>query len=429
MTRKALFIAAFDSQLKWCARIRDELALRGFTSQVIVPEIRSALSPAQISDAGFTDVDTASWPELLEVALNSDVVVCSLSGPIAKSFCFELAERLGDHTGSSPVVVTGWVGVIIEKIVAGYLDRCGSDVVVVNAVADLDLFCDAAERLALPTANLLLAGLPFLSAAPTPQRTGPIRRVLFADQPTVPGGERERLYVYRQLLAYARRHPEREVLLKPRHRLGEDTFHRMRHHPEDLLRDETWPSNFRIDYTPISESLPRVDLLLTLSSTACLEALAAGCRVGLVLDLGVHERHGNQVFLDSGLLRSFAQLEDDDIGTPDRTWFRSYFFDRERSATELIADRVEELLASGERPSRAVWSSAYFISAARAHDAITPDVGMTEARQTPYGSMALRRRQLRHGPVRGTLAHLSSALLPPILNQPLRLVTRRTGSR
>ena len=261
------------------------------------------------------------------------------------------------------MVVTGWVGVIIEKITAGYLDRVGSDVVAVNGVDDLEHFVTVAQQLELDPGNLLLSGLPILGSTATPPHDGPVRRVLFADQPTVPGPAPERRYLYRRLIDYAYAHPEREVLLKPRHRIGEDTFHRMVHHPENLLVGVDRPPNFRIDYTPISELLPSIDLLLTMSSTAALEAVGSGCRVGLVLDLGVHERYGNHVFLASGLLRTFDQLIADDLGTPDRFWLGGYFFDRPGTATQQIADRVETLLATGERPSKRIWASAYFRSA------------------------------------------------------------------
>lgn len=425
--RQALFVAAFDSQLKWCGRIRDEFAERGFATRVVVPDVRSALSPAQIRDAGFAAVDRLTWRELVQLAVASDVVVCGLSGPATRAFCFALTAQMREHAGQQPVVITGWVGIIIEKLVAGYLDRCGSDVVAVNSVGDLGLFTDAGQRLALPSGNLLLTGLPFLSANPRPPRPGPIRRVLFADQPTVPGSAPERLYLYQKLAAYARRHPEREVLLKPRHRLGEGTFHRILHHPEDLLRAEPLPDNFRIDYSPVSQLLPTVDLLLTVSSTASLEALDAGARVGLVLDLGVHERYGNHVFLDSGLLRTFADIEQDRLGSPDPDWFASYFFSRTRTAGQLIADRAEELLHTGHRPSREVWRSAYYLSAAEAHRVLTPDLGSGTPQARPYGSAMLRQRTARHGPVRGTLAHLSSALVPPILRPSLRSVAAHTG--
>ena len=426
--RTALFLAAFDSQLKWCGQIQREFVRRGYSTQVIVPDIRSALSEAQIRDAGFDGVERASWDELLRMAISSDVVVCGLSGPPTRTLCFALAEQEAAGEQVRPVVITGWVGIIIEKLVAGYLDRCGSDLVAVNSALDLALFRNAAQRLSVPDGNLALTGLPFLSLSPSPLRSDPIRRVLFADQPTVPDDRGERLYVYRQLLRYAERHPDREVLLKPRHRPDEDTFHRMRHHPEDLLANAVRPANFQIDYTPISEILPTIDLLLTMSSTACLEALDSGCRVGLVLDLGIHERYGNQVFLDSGLLRTFSEIGDDDIGTPDPQWFSSFFFDRQGTAAALVADRAEELLSTGYRPSREVWASAYFRSAASAHRALNNGLGRKG--RTPWTQaqqLDLQKWQRRHGPVRGTLAHVATELLPPVLTRSLRRLVRRTG--
>jgi hypothetical protein len=368
----------------------------------VVPDVRSALSAGQIAAAGFEGVEPVTWTGLVERALGSDAVVCGLSGPFTLRFTVDLATRATDR-GLTPVVVTGWVGVVIEKITAGYLDRVGSDIVAVNCVDDLEHFVSVAQQLELSPNNLLLSGLPILGSSAAPQRPGPIRRVLFADQPTVPGSASERLYLYRRLVEYASAHPEREVLLKPRHRPDEDTFHTMKHHPEDLLAGAERPPNFRIDYTPISELLPQVDLLLTMSSTACLEAVGAGCRVGLVLDLGVHERYGNHAFLDSGLLRTFDQLIADDVGTPGRAWQGSYFFDRPGTATEQIVDRVERLLASGERPSREIWSSAYFTSTAR---------------------------YLRGTPVPGTAPHrgrgaLVRDLVPPVVLRRAQRIRRR----
>ena len=231
--------------------------------------------------------------------------------------------------------------------------------------------------------------------------------MLFADQPTVPGPASERLHLYRRLIDYAYAHPEREVLLKPRHRPGEGTFHTMKHHPEDLLAGVDRPPNFRIDYTAISEILPDVDLLLTMSSTACLEAVGRGCRVGLVLDLGVHERYGNHVFLASGLLRTFDQLIADDIGIPNRSWLGSYYFDRPGTASQQIAARVEKLLATGERPSRQIQESAYFTSTA------------AYLRTTPVPGDAGRRG-------RSTLVR---DLVPPLLMRRGRRLTRRAARR
>lgn len=398
--RRALYVAAFDSQLKWCARIRDELEQRGFGTEVVRPDSRSALSPQQIADAGFTDVPVVSGDELLRRALAADVVVCSLQGPATQSLLFALAEALEGTAKPGPVVVTGWVGIIIEKMTAGYLARCGSDVVAVNSVADAEHFRHAARHLQIPADNLLLAGLPFLSTSPSPPTSTTIKRLLVADQPTVPDRAPEREHLYAGALAYARAHPDREVLLKPRHRPDEDTFHRMRFHPEVLLGGHELPSNFRIDYTPIATLLPSVDLLVTVSSTACLEALDHGCRVALVLDLGVHERYGNHVFLESGLLRTWEQITADDLGTPEPDWLASYFFPRDRTSTQAIGDRVEALLTSDERPGAGVRASAYFRSA-QALDRSRPA-------QEPSATRSGRRLRPRD-------------FVPPVLHRPVRV--------
>ncbi|WP_239106110.1 DUF6716 putative glycosyltransferase [Streptomyces sp. SID8014] len=410
--RTALLVAAFDSQLKWCARIQRELESRGFACRVVVPDLRAALSAQQIADAGVSSVETMAWDDVIVRSLEADVVVSGLSGPLTKRLSIELSALAPRLDGPGPVVVSGWVGIIIEKITAGYLDRCGTDVVAVNSAHDAAHFRDAARWLGLPDGNLLVSGLPLVSATPQPPRQGSIRRVLFADQPTVPTSQAERGYLYHQLIEYARAHPERSVRLKPRHRPGEDTFHRMKHHPEDLLRGIELPANFQIDYTPVDVALAEVDLLITMSSTACLEAIDRGSRVALVLDLGVHERYGNQVFLDSGLLRTFRQITDDRIGAPAPAWRDGYFHGAARTGTEVIADRVEELLASGERPSRAVWETDYFRGAVASHLATAAAL---VPRQSP-----LARRRLKHGPVKGTLSHVAYNGLPPVVRRPLK---------
>jgi hypothetical protein len=220
------------------------------------------------------------------------------------------------------------------------------------------------------------------------------------------------------LIDYALAHPDREVVLKPRHRIGEDTYHRMRHHPETLLAGTEFPANFSIDYTPISEQLPTVDLLITVSSTACLEALDHGSRVALVLDLGVHERYGNHVFLDSGLLRTWQQMIADDIGEPEPDWLDSFFFRGPAAnvgsghSTQTIVDRVEKLLASGERPSRAVWGAEYFRSIARVQQTFRD----ARTNTTPASRARL---------IRGTASRAARELLPPVISRRLRAVARR----
>jgi hypothetical protein len=169
------------------------------------------------------------------------------------------------------------------------------------------------------------------------------------------------------------------------------------------------PVNFRIDYTSIQDQLATTDLLITMSSTASLEALNRGCRVALVLDLGIHERHGNQVFLHSGLLRTFSQIRRDDIGIADPHWLGSYFPGLRRSSREIIADRIDQLLLSGERPAVSVWETEYFRSAARFRG---------ESSDAPAGRLRVKaweRRRAVHGPLLGSALHVAHSVSPPLI--------------
>lgn len=430
--RRAIFAAAFDSQLKWCARIREELESRGVVCRIVVPNIRSALSNQQIADAGISRVERLTWQEMMHVAFSSDIFISALSGPSTKRIAIELRTRSQENGLRHPVLVSGWVGVIIEKLVAGYLDRCACDVVAVNSQEDWDRFHVVAEHLKIPTDNMVLSGLPFVPNAIAPQRTGPVKTVMFADQPTVPEAAWERLYVYRRLMDYARAHPDRRVILKPRHRPGEDTFHQMEHHPEDLLKKDTFPTNFEISYEPISKVLPDIDLMLTMSSTAALEAVADGCRVGFILDLGVHEKYGNQVFLNSDLLRTFDALIADDVGTPNTQWVDAFFPRLHETPAKIIVDRAMALVEADARPSEAVWATSYFEGASRFHyagdplrDEIKKLRGKKRAAKKPVNGF--QKRLNGYGPVRRTVVKWGDILLPDAVAKPIDRALRKVG--
>ena len=363
--RKAILVAAFDSQLKWAGTIRRALQDQGFDCQVIVPsDIRHAVSDGQLTDYAGTTVQYHPWDELVRRSFEVDAVVLAIQGPHVSRFTHDVFDTVTRTGQRPPVTVSGWVGVIIEKITAGYLERYATDVVAVNSRTDLRTFQAVADSLELPTGNLLLSGLPLLTGGyHPPAMDAPIRTVLFADQPTVPNKAADRLYLYEQLIAYARAHPDRKVVLKPRHRPGEDTFHKMDFHPEALLKGLPRPANFAIDYTPISQRLADLDLMLTVSSTAALEAVGAGVRTAFIADLDVREQLGNHIFLESGLLRTFDQVRQDEIGTPDPRWIDDYFFTTDgRSPAEQIAIRTRELVEDPARTTSPAWATPFFAS-------------------------------------------------------------------
>jgi hypothetical protein len=439
-TRTAILVAAFDSQLKWAGTIRRALESRGFACRVIVPsDIRHAISDGQRADYSGQAVAYMPWTELVTASLQVDVVVLAMHGPLVRRFCHDLFDAVELEDTVPPATISGWVGVIIEKIIAGYLDRYAADIVAVNSQSNLATFKAVARSLDLPADNLVLSGLPLLSGQrrEMPIDT-PIKTVMFADQPTVPQTRADRLYIYQRLLAYAQAHPDRLVVLKPRHRIGEDTFHRMKFHPEVLLSGVRKPPNFSIDYTPIGDRLADLDLMLTVSSTAALESVGAGVRTALIADLDVREQLGNHIFLDSGLLRTFDQLERDDIGVPAKSWFEDYFFDNHGvTPAQLLADRALELAQRTDRDRPQAWDTALFASQ---HELFTyrnqaadgtPVMGDRAGRARavaqwllPYGiQRQLRQAWARRNAVRQQEeAQMTEAALDPSERQPSQVV-------
>ena len=389
---RVLLVANFDSGLKYVGRLADAFAALGAEPDIRVPttEVPHKLGADQVAAATDRPVRYEPWDAIVRAAVGSDVVVPVFEGPTVERFIREVHEAAGPRM---PVVGTGYVGMVLYDVIGGYLSRSLADVVAVNSRTDLAEFARAARGLGMPEENLLLTGLALLPATPAPLRSGPIGTLLFADQPTVPRRVADRTYLWDRLLGYARRHPDRRVLLRPRHRPGEDTFHTMEHSPVAWAATRSLPANLVIEHAPIGTLIPASDLLLTVSSTAALEAVAAGTRVAFVADW-VNDAALNPRLLPSGLLRRFDDIEVDRIGTPDPEWLDDVFPATEGQApAERFAARLLAV-AAGDAPRvhAAMWDSS-FHTGRRATDAAITVRTLPQRRYTPrrVAAGALRR--------------------------------------
>ncbi len=235
-----------------------------------------------------------------------------------------------------PVVVTGYVGVVYEKLTDGLLLRHGADLVLANSPFDADRFRAVYEGVGADAGSVAECALPFLegTAAPAPAETGdgPFT-VVFAVQPSVPAGRADRAYLLRRAVQHALRHPEREVLIKLRSKPGEHTTHIEELPYQKLVRklpggrdgaNGGLPPNCRLVYGHMGEILDRArhtgGLLVTVSSTAALESLHRGVPTAVLTDLGVREALGNHYFTGSGCLASWDELDDGLLPEADEKW-------------------------------------------------------------------------------------------------------------
>lgn len=291
---------------------------------------RATPTPRQLQEVG---VHADSLREVTAVEFlrtmgqeSYDVLVLALVGGGVQAVLHGL-KRVWEGKGERPVVVTGYVGVVYEKLADGLLLRHGADLVLANSRQDAERFRAVYEGVGADASAVTEVALPFLGGEPYAGEPGPSTEqegrpytVVFAAQPSVPDNRRDRTYLLNRLIQHARRHPEREVLLKLRSKPGEHTTHIEELPYQKLVQRLEPPANFRLVYGNMGEVLDRTDLLVTISSTAALESLHRRIPTVVLTDLGVRETLGNHHFVGSGCLASWDQLDEGHRPAPDEEW-------------------------------------------------------------------------------------------------------------
>ncbi|MET9758334.1 DUF6716 putative glycosyltransferase [Streptomyces sp. NPDC006372] len=274
-----------------------------------------------------------------------DILVLALVGGGVQAMLHGL-KRAWENRTSRPVVVTGYVGVVYEKLADGLLLRHGADLVLANSRQDADRFRAVYEGVGADATSVTEVALPFLGGAAYEGEHDPFT-VVFAAQPSVPENRKDRTYLLNRLVQHARKHPEREVLLKLRSKPGEHTTHIEELPYQKLVQRLDPPANFQLVYGNMGEVLDRTDLLVTVSSTAALESLHRRVPTVVLTDLGVREALGNHHFVGSGCLASWDQLDAGHRPVPDEEWVARQGVAAEgpyESAFDAARERIAKLL-------------------------------------------------------------------------------------
>ncbi|MFD3650131.1 DUF6716 putative glycosyltransferase [Streptomyces cyaneofuscatus] len=366
--RPALRVAVLadsDTRWKWGAltarrltAAADERGARPVEVSGLLLRGRATPTPRQLAEVGEVGIEAEKVREVTAVEFlhtvrdeRYDVVVLALVGGGVQAMLHGLAAL---DLPRRPVIVTGYVGVVYEKLADGLLLRHGADVVLANSAHDAERFRAVYEGVGADASAVTEAALPFLGGAPYRAEEGR-DTVVFAAQPSVPASRADRAYLLRRLVEHARLHPRREVLLKLRSKPGEHTTH-IEELPYQKLAQKVpggLPPNFRLVYGHMGEVLDRTDLLVTVSSTAALESLHRRIPTAVLTDLGVREPLGNHHFVGSGLLTSWDRLDGGYRPRPDGEWLAGQGVAADGSygtAYDTARARVAELLDGSQLP-------------------------------------------------------------------------------
>ena len=365
MTRVLVFTDS-DSYVKWGAALASRLP-PSWHVRFAVAQGSAEPSPRQVAEAvagtvidadsvervGLDDVRTilATW--------RPDVLVTAARG-LAVQTVIELAVT---NRPDRPVIVSGLPGIALPVLPYGLGFRRSVDLFVLHSHREVRAFTEASRSLAIPH-RYALARLPFLpepfaaqspaaprddfaAQGPAPLPEAPRDRIVFAAQALVPESREERLRMVDALVRTAHAHPTLDVVVKVRGTTGEPQTHADQHPYPELLREVDVSTNLVVESGPMAAHLDRAVGLVTISSTALLEAVASGVPVIALTDFGVEARQINLVFEDSGLLHDSDELVAGRFHHPSDAWRADNYFHSPGDDTWM--DELTDLLETRAR--------------------------------------------------------------------------------
>lgn len=324
---KVLGVADSDSYVKWGAAVLQRMPSSWQRQLTVIrtpalpstAQLTSALAGTRFSVESTSLIDLHHLTELLEEQ-QPDVVLLSVRGPVVRV----LVRQIIAAATRRPVIVSGLPGISIPETLNALYYRSQADVFLLHSKREVAAFSALADRLGIEQ-EFGLASLPFLRSRTAHASNG--TEVVFAAQAKVPKPEEDRALVLDWLIETARRHPELTVVLKLRGIAGEAQTHGERYPYDVMLAERTdVPSNVIVSTAPMSDHLQRAAALVTVSSTAAIEAIAAGVPVIALDDFGVADSLINTVFEGSGFLAGSTELMAAEFRQPAEEWLDENYF-------------------------------------------------------------------------------------------------------
>jgi len=343
-------LADSDSYLKWGAATLDRVVPDAECQIIVVanPVMPSAAQrAAAVADTSWRGLEVPVLQADAAVALvhqlKPDAVLVATRGPMAALLLAMLVEL-----PSRPVLWSGIPGIALPARRKALVYRAQADFMIVHshherlAFAGLDRVAGFHYRLALTT-------LPFLDRRPSAGND-----VVLAAQALVPASRAERAALVARFVEAARQHPDRQFVLKVRAHRGERQTHDERWPLDALLsRSVATPANIVVQSGPMGAVLDRAGALVSVSSTAIIEAVARGIPALALNDYGIGDEQLNGIFVDSGLFGSTDDLVANRFRLAEPAWAQqNYLHDPRDDDARAVLEECIEHRARGRLPRR-----------------------------------------------------------------------------
>lgn len=349
---RVVAVASSDSHLKWLSHLAAGAPPEwSFENYVLGGTVSARQVAAATEGTGIgapTTVGIRAFAAVLQRTA-PDVVVLACDGPTL------VALHYGAIRQAPPMVtVAATPGIALPARARAAEARAGIDVFIVHSLTEQAAYRSLFDARGAST-RVALAHLPSCRAQP---RDADADELVFATQAAVPRSPAERAWLLERLAASS----APQIVVHER-TIGSETTAHAEDHPYRPLwnglvsagRFDAGRLSFR--HGPMSASLTRASGLVTVSSTAALEAVAADVPIGIVADFGVDDAHLNRVFESSGCLVRLADGSFTDPKMPHAAWRRSnYFHPAELDDwAAVIADTAPTPGSARPGPSRRAW--------------------------------------------------------------------------
>jgi hypothetical protein len=349
-------IADSDSYVKWAAALLGSVGERWDASLLILETplvVSEAQRVAALRGSGLAshEVERVAYTGLLRrlAQLRPDAVLVAARGPLVRVLAREVAGLQ-----PRPVIITGLPGISIPATRKAIVYRAQCDLFIVHSHREVREFTALAERTGFDQ-RFALATLPFARggvqhepavAAPVSTRHRPPTDLVFATQARVPATRPERLRIARLLVRAAEADPSRRVVVKLRAADGEQQTHVEHDGYRQLLSTlGPLPPNLVMSTASMGHALASAEGLVTVSSTAAIEAMARGIPV-IALDMfGVSTRLINETLADAHVLGGEEDVVQRRLRHPAPYWRDDNYFhsagddDWEERGIELVSSR------------------------------------------------------------------------------------------
>ncbi len=240
-----------------------------------------------------------------------------------------LLHQYGSHR---PLVLTAYPGVLFKEINTGFANRCGVDGILFNCPYEYQLYQNFCAKHQL-TNNGYLWGWNFASinTVQRVQHNEPkkVRTCVFADQNVIPQSKFERCYLAQKIIELATKRPDLQVIVKLRTSSSKCNLavFKAQYPLVELIQnsEQNLPKNLLFKTGSMADILQDCDMLVTISSTAAIEAMLLGIPTAIISDFGDIDDNGTEYFADSGCLLSFADLINGvQVHEPTHAWQQSH---------------------------------------------------------------------------------------------------------